>query len=58
MSSFKRIKEIRKNIKMINPDEIICFLAHPSVFVFIATLFTKYNKRISFAVRAMKADRR
>ena len=52
MSSFQRIKEIRKSIKKIDPDEIICFLSHPSFFTFISTLFTKYNKRISFAVRA------
>lgn len=52
MSTLKKMKEIRRNITKYNPDEIICFLSNPSVYVFLATLFTKYNKRISFAVRA------
>lgn len=52
MSIVTKIRKIRENIIKEKPDEIICFLSHPSVFVYLATLFTKYNKRISFAIRA------
>ena len=52
MSTLKKLRAIRKSIKREKPDEIICFLSHPSVFVYLATLGTKYNKRISFAIRA------
>lgn len=52
MSIFDKIKRIRKNIKNEKPDEIICFLPHPLVYTYFSCLFSKYKKRISYAVRA------
>lgn len=52
MSAINKLKLIRKNIKKEQPDEIICFLSHPSVFAYLATVGSKYKKRISFAIRA------
>ena len=52
MSSLEKIRLIRKNIKKEKPDDIICFLPNISVYTYIATLFTKYNKRLVFTVRA------
>ncbi len=52
MSTIKKIRNIRKIIKKEKPDEIICFLSNPSVYVFLSTIFTKYRKKISFAIRA------
>lgn len=52
LSSIKKIQKIRKSILKIKPDEIICFLPHSYVFVFLATLFTKYNRILSSAIRS------
>lgn len=55
LSSGKKIKLIRKArkaIKQDNPDEIICFMPQSLIFVFFSTIFTKYRKKISFAVRS------
>lgn len=52
LSSIKKIFGIRKAIKRNNPDKIICFLSHPCVFAYFATIFTKYRKKLVFTVRA------
>ena len=52
MSIIERLMKIRKCIKNVFPDEIICFLPHCYVYIFISTLFTKYNKILSYAVRS------
>lgn len=51
MSALKKMKEIRKNIKEIKPDYIVCFLSHPYVFTYVALLFSKYRKRITYCER-------
>lgn len=52
MFSIKKMIKIRKTILKEKPDNIICFLPNPSVYTFISTLFTKFNKRVIFTVRA------
>jgi len=52
ISTIKKLKLIRKSIKKEQPDEIICFLPHTLVFVYFSLIFTKYIKRLSYAVRA------
>lgn len=51
LGAFKKIRLIRKELRKNNPDEIICFLSNPSVFTYIASLFSKYRRKISFAIR-------
>ena len=52
MSVLKRLIKIRQIIKREKPDKIISFLTLESVYTFIACTFTKYRKRISFAIRS------
>ena len=52
ISTIKKLKLIRKSIKKEQPDEIICFFPHILFHIFMATIFSKYNKKLSFAVRA------
>ena len=52
LSILKKLRLIRKSIRQVKPDEIICFLPHALVFVYISLLFTKYKKRLSYAVRS------
>lgn len=46
ISKVKRILKIRKYIKDYNPDYIVPFLDHVSLYVFLACMLTKYSKRI------------
>lgn len=46
-----RLKKLRKQIKVINPDQVICFLNHVCIYVFIALIFSKYRKKIIFTER-------
>lgn len=52
MNFLKKVKNFRKIIKNEKPDEIICFLSHSYVLSYISSIFTKYKKRISLAIRA------
>lgn len=51
INTLKRLKLIRKIIKENNPDEIICFLNHVCIYIFISLIFTKFRKRITFTER-------
>ncbi len=52
LSPLKKLKIIRKKIKEIDPDYIVCFLSNPYVFTYIALSFSKYKKRITYCERA------
>jgi len=52
LSAFKRLKLIRKSIKQIKPDKIICFMPQSLIYVYYALYFSKYRKKIAFAVRS------
>ena len=47
----KRFRLLRKYIKVIQPNDIFCFLNHVSIYVFLSLLFTKYRKKITFTER-------
>lgn len=51
-SNIDLIVKFRKIIKETNPQKIFCFLSKTSVITFISTLFTKFQKRVVFTVRA------
>lgn len=52
MSILSKVKNFRKKIIEEKPDEIISFLTKSSIYCFVASMFTKYRKRLSFAIRA------
>jgi len=54
MSSFSRIREIRRYIMLEKPDKIIAFMLSSAVRAVVATIFTKY--RIIAAVRSNPYD--
>ena len=51
IGTIKRLRVLRKHIKTINPDEILCFLNHVCIYVFISLILTKFRKRITFTER-------
>ena len=46
------IFKIRKIVMEEKPDEIITFLTNVSVLTYLACMFTKYKRKISFAIRS------
>lgn len=48
LSKQQRLRKIRKYIKEFKPDCIFPFLNHVCIYLFIACLFTKYRRRITF----------
>lgn len=52
INKFKILRLIRKKVKEISPDEILCFLNQASILVALSLIFTKYFNKITFTERA------
>lgn len=52
MSFSKKIIRIRQEINRIKPDDIVCFLSHPTVLTYISLFFLKYRAKIIYCERA------
>lgn len=52
IGAWERLKLIRKKVNEIKPDIIFPFLDHVFVYVMIALTFSKYKKKVCYAMRA------
>lgn len=50
-SKFQRMKMIKKVVKGVMPDAIICFLNYVCIYTFFSLFFSKYRQRIIFTER-------
>lgn len=51
LNKIKKILRLRRAIKRIDPDTIVCFLEHVCMATIYATRFTKYSNRVITTIR-------